>query len=238
MNKNLLYRSLDSAEEERMKILEDDSQSEGKHVLNLITYSYLLRNEMSNDHVSEAITMLKSDKSLYKQEIKKQVSLCVECQKRYEGEGGILSTIGIKSGLLCILEEIYDAYKERLNNTTTKLYYAIKQELDNLKIPRSAMIAQMELTRIILESSLHRGAVDSHYNALLTPILKNLQYLIPSEMTKRWERLCTLVYNKASTSNVNLNTKRVTACFNAFANELSDYRIITDIIKEHHARNN
>ena len=199
-------------------------------ILNIITYGFILRNELINDNMSEALEMLKKEPALYKQEIKKQAKMCEAGRRAYEGGGGILSAIGVRNNLLDTLDDIYDRYKDTLNNSMTQLYYALKQELDNQKVPRSAMLAQLELTRIIIDCSSKRGETDKTYDAILTPVLQNLSYLLPTEMQKRWDKLCNLVYAKASAVKVNLNTKRAEQCFKAFAKEISNYNIIGEML--------
>lgn len=205
--------------------LSDVCNTRAKAVLNIITYGFILRNELINDNMSEALELLKKEPALYKQEIKKQAKFCEQGRKAYEGGGGFLSTIGVRDSLLDTLDDIYDKYKDTLNNSITKLYYALKQELDNQKVPRSAMLAQIELTRILIDCSCKRGETDKTYDAILTPVLENLSYLLPTEIQKRWDKLC-----RASAVKVNLNTKRAEQCFKAFAKEISNYNLIGNLL--------
>lgn len=231
---DLLYRSQQQMREQQRQVLQeahsDTCNTRAKAVLNIITYGFILRNELINDNMSEALELLKKEPALYKQEIKKQAKFCEQGRRAYEGGGGILSTIGVRDSLLDTLDDIYDRYKDTLNNSMTQLYYALKQELDNQKVPRSAMLAQIELTRILIDCSCKRGETDKTYDAILTPVLENLSYLLPTEIQKRWDKLCNLVYNRASAVKVNLNTKRAEQCFKAFAKEISNYNLIGNLL--------
>ena len=201
---DLLYRSQQRMREEQKKVLQDSMSdvctTRARAVLIIIAYSFILRNELINDNMSEALEMLKKEPALYKQEIKKQAKFCEQGRRAYEGGGGILSTIGVRDSLLDTLDDIYDRYKDTLNNSMTQLYYALKQELDNQKVPRSAMLAQIELTRILIDCSCKRGETDKTYDAILTPVLENLSYLLPTEIQKRWDKLCNLGFGGQSES--------------------------------------
>ena len=233
---DLLYRSQQKLMDERRRIFRMASEkpngkrSKEKLMMDLITYAFLLRNEMINDHMAEALMMLRRNKKLYKFEIKKQANLCEESRDKYEGGGGILSEIGVLGNMLDTLNELYDEYKSRFNNTTTQLYYAIKQKLDDARLEHSALIAQMELTRIIIEAACFRADSDIKYDIVLQPVIERLRYMKPEGIRLRFNKLCDMVYTKTAVGTIDLNTPRSEAAFKNFARQLNDYDIINDTI--------
>ena len=65
---DLLYRSQQMMREQQRQVLQeahsDTCNTRSKAVLNIITYGFILRNELINDNMSEALEMLKKRASL------------------------------------------------------------------------------------------------------------------------------------------------------------------------------
>jgi hypothetical protein len=102
-----------------------------------------MQNELALDYTLEAVEEVKKT-PLFKQDIKKQVRAVEAEMNKYNARIWAELTNGTDDSAIIGIDRNKEKFVGKLNNALTRFYYAIKQSLDDHRIPHSAMFAQLE----------------------------------------------------------------------------------------------
>lgn len=188
------------------------------------TYSILFTNDIVCGLFIDATSQLEKS-PLYRHKTKQAVNKCKAERYRYEN----LLNKEILKERADYFAEGNDIFSEHITPHIEKLYYAMKQVLDNHKIPNSSVIARLELTRTICDLACEffdnrmedMTKTDRRFSKL------TLNYL---RMTTMLRRLNALVCSLPIHGSIDMNTPNTKLAMQVVMKEMMNVDVIVRAI--------
>lgn len=181
-------------------------------------------NELYTAHM-----MLRERKDLYRRDVKRLANIAIDKAKYCRGQ--MLSTMRSR--------KYFDAYSDKAidlaENDVTMYRISIKQTLDDNGVEDSDLIAYIETARTVLdmarvqfdEECRHTKEEYADYDYALVFAEFNC-----SDVLNAWQKVCDILY--ARESNIDLNTDKNLALFNAMAKKFADGVFVDECMREAH----
>lgn len=191
-------RSIDDVVIRKMKEREHravtDQKSPEARLFSNLFYFNLVRKEMANYQMREAIALLRQEKSIYRHEAKMMAQKVYRLMATWDGH--IARAIGCEDHL-----DYYDHLCEMARLQTQRLfdtfYFCLLQQLTRHEVPHRRTLARLECAYLFMdfaETSLHADI--EHYYAACPPV-RRLQQLTDQEQLTIAGRLIDHLFRQA-----------------------------------------